>query len=185
MPSRPPGEVIVARLRAQGKLPRDVPAHLVRSGRSWEIADPVTGRALGFGSRFPAKAVAAARRWRLREETGVVLLEPGDGQPSDLPFMQAGMKLAVRVRASRPDGSLHRHGAVAWFYRPGKDPQRLAADRIPDRQVTLSFDAAARAYGAEVSTDGWEPGDWTMQGVVLGPDGAAEGWDWAGFPLDP
>jgi hypothetical protein len=99
--------------------------------------------------------------------------------------MQAGKKLAVRVRGARTDGKAHSGGAVAWFFAPGKDPEHVPADRVPDRQVVLSFDPASRTYGAEVSTRGWAPGDWVLQGVVLGPDGAPEGWDWFRFPLEP
>jgi hypothetical protein len=76
MPSRPPGEVIVARLRAYGRLPEGSPARLARSGRSWVIADPVTGRSLGVGSRHPAKALAAARVWEFREQGGLVWVNP-------------------------------------------------------------------------------------------------------------
>lgn len=99
--------------------------------------------------------------------------------------MQAGQAIAVRVRGSRPDGSAHRFGAVAVFFAPGKDPRVNPADRTPDRQVILALDPAARIYGAKVSTAGWAPGAWTVQGVVLGPDGAPEGWEWHAFTLEP
>jgi hypothetical protein len=99
--------------------------------------------------------------------------------------VQAGEKLAVRVRGTRMDGSAHRHGAVAAFFAPGKDPEHVLADRVPDRQVPLGFDPVARVYGAEVRTDGWRPGTWTVQGTVLGPDGAPDGWAWYRFTLGP
>jgi hypothetical protein len=99
--------------------------------------------------------------------------------------MQAGKKLSVRVRAARMNGSSHSAGAVALFFAPGKDPERVPADRTPDRQVILAFDAASRTYGAEVPTAGWAPGTWTVQGMVLGADGAPEGWDWHRFPVEP
>lgn len=99
-------------------------------------------------------------------------------------LMQAGQTLAVRVRGARPDGSAHRHGAVARFYAPGRDPRRDPADREPDRTAVLAFDPVTRDYGAEVPTGGWVPGDWTVQGAVLGADGAPEGWAWYSFLLD-
>lgn len=104
--------------------------------------------------------------------------------------MRAGATLAVRVRGARPDGSAHRpgsgaRGAVAAFYRPGKDPEHVLADRDPDRVLVLAFDAVTRTYGAEVATAGWEPGTWTVRGVVLGADGTEEGWEFSRFGLDP
>lgn len=99
--------------------------------------------------------------------------------------MQAGEKLAVRLRGTRADGRAHRSGAVAEFFAPGRDPEHDPADRIPDRQAVPAFDEASRTYAAEVSTAGWEPGSWTVRGAVLGPDGVPEGWAWFRFPLDP
>lgn len=81
-------------------------------------------------------------------------------------------------------GAAHAAGAIAQFYRPGRDPRRDPAGRVPDRQAVLAFDPVTRAYGAGVSTAGWEPGNWTARGVVLGADGAAEGWDYFSFPLE-
>jgi hypothetical protein len=98
--------------------------------------------------------------------------------------MQAGGKLSVRLRAAKPDGQVVRAAAIAEFYRPGKDPEHQLADRIPDRQVPLSFDAASRTYGAEVSTTGWLPGDWTLRGSVLDASGVPSGWGWSGFTLE-
>lgn len=99
--------------------------------------------------------------------------------------MQAGSKLAVKLRASRPDGTVVRGPAIAAFFCPGKDPGHDPADRIPDRQVPLSFDEASRIYAAEVSTAGWEPGAWTLQGTVLDASGVPSGWGWFSFTLDP
>jgi hypothetical protein len=99
--------------------------------------------------------------------------------------MQAGMKLAVRLRAATPEGKAAGTAAVARFYGPGRDPEHDPADRVPDRTAVLAFDPASRAWQAGVPTAGWAPGTWTLQGVVLGPDGAAEGWAWHRFPLDP
>ena len=93
--------------------------------------------------------------------------------------------MAVRVRGSRPDGSSHSAGAVAEFYTPGKDPEHVQADRDPDKLLILPFDPVTRTYGREVSTAGWEPGTWTVRGVVLGPDGVPDGWEFFRFPLDP
>jgi hypothetical protein len=99
--------------------------------------------------------------------------------------MQAGSRIAVKLRASRPDGSLIRGPAIAAFYCPGKDPQHDPADRIPDRQVPLSFDDTVREHTAEVSTAGWKPGTWTLQGTVLDAAGVPSGWGWYAFPLEP
>jgi hypothetical protein len=99
-------------------------------------------------------------------------------------LVQAGQALAVRVRGVKPDGSAHSRGAVAQFYAPGKDPRHVPGDREPDRIAVLSFDPDTRTYGAEVRTDGWQPGDWTLRGVVLGADGAPDGWAWYSFPLE-
>ena len=97
--------------------------------------------------------------------------------------MQAGQKLAVRLRAARPDGSVVRAPAVASFYAPGKDPERLPADRVPDRVVPLVFDADSRLYGAEVSTAGWAPGVWTYCGTVSDGGAAPAGWGFCRFTL--
>ncbi len=99
--------------------------------------------------------------------------------------VEAGQTLAVRVRGTRLDGSAHEHGAVAQFWRPGRDPRRNAGDRAPDRLAVLAFDPVTRTYGADVRTDGWAPGDWTARGMVLGADGAPDGWAWYQFPLEP
>jgi len=99
--------------------------------------------------------------------------------------MQAGQALAVRLRAARPDGTVVRERAAAEFFAPGKDPERLPADRIPDRQVPLSFDSSSRLYTATVSTAGWVPGAWTGRGVVLDSSGAPAGWGWFTVTLDP
>jgi hypothetical protein len=80
MATRPPGEVIVARLRAHKMLPPGAPARVVRAGRYWAVADPASGRDYRLGSYVPAKAVAAARRWRFRSEGGVTLVEPDSEQ---------------------------------------------------------------------------------------------------------
>lgn len=109
----------------------------------------------------------------------------GHYRRADFPLMRAGSKLAVRVRGVRMDGSPHSGGAVAAFYGPGKDPEHVLADREPDRQVVLSFDPVTRIYGGQVATAGWEPGTWTVRGVVLGSDGVPEGWEFSRFPLDP
>jgi hypothetical protein len=119
----------------------------------------------------PGRALAERRRAR--------------GSPlSDCRIMQAGQTIAVRVRGARPDGSAHRHGAVAAFWGPGRDPRRDPGDRVPDRTAVLAFDPVTRTYGAEVRTAGWRPGTWTVRGIVLGPDGVPEGWDWYRFPLE-
>lgn len=103
--------------------------------------------------------------------------------------MHAGERIAVRLRVSRPDGKTVRPGdgsaAVAAFFGPGKDPQHRVSDREPDREVPLVFDEVTRTYGAEPSTAGWQPGTWTVQGKVLDGRGAADGWGWQWFTLEP
>jgi hypothetical protein len=118
---------------------------------------------------------AVTRKWMLQP--------PRPCDNGALP-VQAGQTLAVRVRGTRADGSAHAYGAVAQFYAPGRDPRHVPADREPDRQAVLAFDPGTRLYGAEVRTDGWQPGDWTLRGVVLGASGAPEGWAWYSFPLE-
>ena len=97
--------------------------------------------------------------------------------------MQAGQKLAVRLRAATPDGSAVRAPAMAAFYRPGKDPEHDPAHRVPDRVVPLAFDEASRVYGAEVSTAGWVPGTWTYCGTVTDDGGTPAGWGFCRFTL--
>ena len=99
--------------------------------------------------------------------------------------MRAGGGLEVRLRASRPDGSVVRGPAIAAFFCPGKDPRRVPADRIPDRQVPLSFDETSRTCAAQVSTAGWEPGAWTVRGTSLDASGVPAGWAWFSFTLEP
>ena len=67
--------------------------------------------------------------------------------------MQAGTLISVKLRAARPDGSLVRGPAIAAFFAPGKDPEHVPADRVPDREVPLSFDEDSRTYGGEVSIE--------------------------------
>lgn len=93
--------------------------------------------------------------------------------------MQAGQKLAVRMRAARPDGSVVRAPALAEFFAPGKDPERDPASRV----VPLVFDEASRLYGAEVSTAGWAPGLWTYRGTVTDGGAAPAGWGFCRFTL--
>lgn len=99
--------------------------------------------------------------------------------------MQAGEKLEVRLRAASTDGRAVRGTAVAAFFAPGKDPQRVPADREPDRTAVLAFDEVTRTYAAQVSTAGWAAGAWTVRGTVLGPDGAADGWGYCTVLLGP
>lgn len=93
--------------------------------------------------------------------------------------------ISIRLRAARPDGSLVRGPAIAAFFSPGKDPEHLPGDRVPDREVPLIFDEDSRVYTAEVSSAGWAPGSWTMSGMVLSGDGTPSGWGWHVFTLDP
>lgn len=99
--------------------------------------------------------------------------------------MHAGERISVQLRASRPNGTTVRACAVAAFFAPGKDPQRRPGDREPDFEVQLVFDEVSRTYGAEPSTAGWEPGTWTVQGKVMGDCGAADGWGYHRFILEP
>ncbi len=99
--------------------------------------------------------------------------------------MQAGTLISVKLRAAKPDGSLVRGPAIAAFSAPGKDPEHVPADRVPDREVPLAFDEDSRTYGGEVSSKGWLPGTWTMSGMVLSGDGTPAGWGWYTFTVDP
>lgn len=99
--------------------------------------------------------------------------------------MQAGKTLAVRMRAARADGSPLDGPAVASFFRPGKDPEHVPADREPDLEAVLAFDPVTRLHGADVGTAGWEPGTWTVQGRTLGADGAPAGWAFHRFGVEP
>jgi len=99
--------------------------------------------------------------------------------------VQAGQPLAVTVRGvTALDGRSCTSGAAARFFRPGRDPERTAG-LAPDAEVPLRFDPASRTWRAQVRTDGWEPGTWTLQGVVLDPAGDVAGWAWYRFGLDP
>jgi hypothetical protein len=98
--------------------------------------------------------------------------------------MQAGMKLAVRLRAATPEGKAAGTAAVARFYGPGRDPEHDPADREPDRVLVLPFDPVTRFYARDVATAGWAPGTWTLRGVVLDAGGTLEGWAWHRFPVE-
>lgn len=99
--------------------------------------------------------------------------------------MQAGKTLLVQMRAARPDGTALTGPAMATFFGPGKDPEHNPGDRSPDREMPLSFDPVTRLHGAEISTTGWQPGSWTVQGRTLGGDGAPAGWAFARFGIEP
>lgn len=98
--------------------------------------------------------------------------------------MQAGKTLAVRMRAATAGGVPLTGLAMASFFRPGKDPEHVVADRQPDREAVLVFDPVTRLHGAEISTAGWEPGTWTVQGRTLGADGAPAGWAFHQFGIE-
>lgn len=95
------------------------------------------------------------------------------------------MRVRVSMRAATPEGKLLRGPGVASFFRPGKDPEHVLADRVPDREVPLPFSEVARGHQAEVSTAGWTPGAWTVQTKVLDDGGTPVGWAWYTLPLDP
>jgi len=72
------------------------------------------------------------------------------------------------------------------LFAPPKNPEVNPADRLsPDRAVTATYDTATRYYLATVSTAGWAPGTWWMQGSISGGSENYEAWDFASFVLNP
>jgi len=96
--------------------------------------------------------------------------------------MHAGEGIEVRVAASR-SGSVPEQALVtAEFWGPGRDPEHdLPARRSPDHAAPCEFDPASRRWTAVLSTDGWEPGTWTVRGRA--DAGGAAGWGWSTFRL--
>jgi len=78
--------------------------------------------------------------------------------------------------------------AHAEFYRPGKNPAKVPADRVVDQgPVELTFDADVAnkdgtfgAYVGYVDTSGWAPGKWTYKATVTG---AFDTWEYGTFAL--
>lgn len=76
--------------------------------------------------------------------------------------MLIGETLQVRAKAATVAGKVIEEGmAVARFWPPGRPTADTAAFEIP-----LRFDGRARCWQADVETDGWMPGRWTVRATV-------------------
>lgn len=90
----------------------------------------------------------------------------------------------ITVQCSATDATNHEvivdAKGLAEFYAPGKHPARVPADREPDREVELFFDAASESYLAYVETRGWLPGKWTYRVALLHEYAS---WEYGSFTL--
>jgi hypothetical protein len=97
-----------------------------------------------------------------------------------------GMNIDLKVRGT--DG-LTRNiitdaSCTINLFAPPKNPSINPLDRTsPDVVVTATYDSVSRYYLATVSTGGWSPGTWWMQGVLSGGAENYEAWDYASFTL--
>ncbi len=70
-------------------------------------------------------------------------------------------------------------------FAPPKNPKDNVLDRVsPDHVITATYDSATRYYIATVSTLGWVPGVWWMQGVITGGTENYNAWDYEPFTLN-
>lgn len=96
--------------------------------------------------------------------------------------MHAGQDIAIRLKAATDDGKVVRAAQVtAEFWAPGKDPRSDPGVRAqPDYSAPCEFDGHA-TWTCRVPTDGWQPGTWTVRGLVQGRE--ARGWAFQTFTL--
>lgn len=99
--------------------------------------------------------------------------------------LYAGEKVHLRIRAK--DGHTREiikdARCVINLYGPPKQPKTNPDDRVPDHVVGAVYDPVSRYYLATVSTKGWAPGQWWMQGVITGGAADYDAWDYDSFPL--
>lgn len=98
----------------------------------------------------------------------------------------AGTNVDLKVRGT--DGDTHAiitdAACVINLYGPPKNPEASPADRAaPDHTVDAVYDPVSRYYLATVSTNGWTPGTWWMQGVLSGGAGGYYAFDFEQFTV--
>lgn len=72
------------------------------------------------------------------------------------------------------------------LFAPPKNPQVNPSVRSnPDFQVPATYDSVNRYYVATVSTSGWAPGTWWMQGVIQGGVKNYYAFDFFSFLVSP
>ncbi len=75
---------------------------------------------------------------------------------------------------------------VINLFAPPLNPQLNPEDRLtPSQVVTATFDTVSLYYLATVSTVGWSPGLWWMQGVLSGGANNYQAFDFYSFTVDP
>lgn len=100
--------------------------------------------------------------------------------------LYVGMNIDLKVRGT--DGFtrdiIQDAECTIYLFAPPKNPSINPLDRAdPDVTVTATFDTVSRYYLATVSTVGWAPGVWWMQGKIVGGSENYNAWDYASFTL--
>jgi hypothetical protein len=98
----------------------------------------------------------------------------------------AGTTIDLRVRGTdgRTQKIITGVSCIINLYGPGKNPRDNPEDReYPDYSVSTDWDPDSRYYVRSLSTKGWTPGTWWMQGVLSG--GAYDAFEFESFTLSP
>lgn len=106
--------------------------------------------------------------------------------------MYSGEAIMIFVAAINPVNGLVIDDAVGVveFYKPGKNPAKIPADREADYgPEILTFtpgvqnkDGTRGAYVGYVSTAGWDPGKYTYRAQL---SGSFDTWEYGQFVLAP
>jgi hypothetical protein len=100
--------------------------------------------------------------------------------------LYTGMNIDLKVRGT--DGFTKNiimdANCTINLFAPPKNPSINPLDRTsPDEIVTATYDPVSRYYLATVSSVGWVPGAWWMQGVLSGGSENYNAWDFYSFTL--
>lgn len=100
----------------------------------------------------------------------------------------AGMMVDLKVRGT--DGHsraiITDAGCTIYLFGPPKNPLANPGDRTdPDYAVAAEYDPVSRYYLASISSQGWTPGTWWMQGVLSGGANGYYAFDFERFTVSP
>lgn len=102
--------------------------------------------------------------------------------------LYVGMNIDLKVRGT--DGFSRKiitdANCTINLYGPPKNPRDNVLDRqVADYAITATYDGSIRYYTATISTIGWAPGTWWMQGVINGGAENYYAFDFESFTMNP